>query len=123
VQRARADAESKINEAKAYYNSKLPVARGEAAKNTEEARGYKEAVVYKAKGDTARYLAKYQIYKKAPEITKKRMYLEMMEEILGGSAKIIIDGKSQSSQGVMPFLPLPTLAPQPAAQKEEGAHK
>lgn len=107
VQRARADAESRINEAKAYYNSVVPVARGEAAKISQAAEGYRQAVVDKAKGETARFLSILKIYKMAPEVTRKRLYLDTMESILEKAPKVILD--SQSAKGVTPFLPLPQM--------------
>lgn len=126
VQRARADAESRINEAKAYYNSVVPVARGEAAKLLQAAEGYRQAIVDKAKGETARFLALLHIYKLAPEVTKKRLFLETMESILEEAPKVIIDNKGQSSAGVTPFLPLPQLmqgvTPTPS-KNDEGANR
>ena len=68
---------------------------------------YKEQTVAEATGQTARFLKVYEEYKKAPEVTRKRMYLETMERVLGGSDKIIIDSKN--GQGVVPFLSLDQL--------------
>ena len=63
-----------------------------------------------ATGQTARFLKVYEEYKKAPEVTRKRMYLETMERVLGGTDKIILDSKG--GQGVVPFLPLDQLQKQ-----------
>jgi membrane protease subunit HflK len=108
VQRARADYESKINEANAYRNSVVPAARGEAAKILQAAEGYRKAIVDEALGHTARFLAVLDKYHLAPEVTKKRLFLETMQAVLQNSNKVIIDGKT-GQQGVLPYLPLPAL--------------
>lgn len=68
---------------------------------------YKEQSVAEATGQSARFLTIYEEYKNAPEVTRKRMYLETMERIMGGTDKIIVD--TRSGQGVVPFLPLRPL--------------
>jgi len=68
----------------------------------------KEQTVAEATGQTSRFLKVLEEYKKAPEVTRKRMYLETMERVLGGTDKIIIDGKV--GQGVVPYLPLDSLS-------------
>ena len=105
VQAARADKERLLNEAGTYANKIVPEARGEAERILQAARAYKEQSVAEATGQTARFLQIYEEYKKAPEVTRKRMYLETMERILGGTDKIILD----SRQCVVPFLPLEQL--------------
>src|ERR1700730_8654195 len=107
VQAARADQQRLQNEAGSYANRVIPEARGEAERILQGARAYKEQTVAEATGQTARFLQVYEEYKKAPEVTRKRMYLETMERVLGGSDKIIIDSKN--GQGVVPFLPLDQL--------------
>jgi modulator of FtsH protease HflK len=107
VQAARADQERLQNEAGSYANRVIPEARGEAERILQAARAYREQAVAEAIGQTARFLKVYEEYKKAPEVTRKRMYLETMERVLGGTDKIIIDSKS--GQGVVPFLPLDQL--------------
>ncbi len=107
VQAARADRERLQNEAAAYANRIVPEARGEAERILQGAKGYREQTVAEANGQTARFLKVYEEYKKAPEVTRKRMYLETMERVLGGTDKIIIDSKG--GQGVVPFLPLDQL--------------
>jgi membrane protease subunit HflK len=116
VQAARADQERLQNEAQTYANRVVPERRGEAAQITQRAEAYREQTVAEATGQTSRFLQIYEEYKKAPEITRKRMYLETMERVFGNTEKIIIDsGVSQS--GVVPFLPLTELTrrPTPAA--------
>ena len=107
VQAARADQERLQNEAYSYANRIVPEARGEAERILQGARAYKEQTVAEANGQTARFLKVYEEYKKAPEVTRKRMYLETMERVLGGTDKIILDSKG--GQGVVPFLPLDQL--------------
>jgi modulator of FtsH protease HflK len=104
VQAARADKEKLQNEAFAYANKIIPEARGEAEKILQTAKGYQQQTVAEATGQTARFLKVYEEYKKAPEVTRKRLYLETMERVLGGADKIILDSKA--GQGVVPFLPL-----------------
>jgi membrane protease subunit HflK len=121
VQRARADQERKRNEAEAYRNSILPIARGEAVRLVQEAEAYKQQVVAQAQGDTQRFLSVYDAYATAKDVTARRIYIETMEEILKGANKIIIDKAAQGGSGVVPYLPLPQLnaagePPQPAVQ-------
>jgi modulator of FtsH protease HflK len=104
VQAARADQQRLQNEAWSYANRVVPEARGDAERILQGARAYKEQTVAEATGQTARFLQVYEEYKKAPEVTRKRMYLETMERVLGGADKIIID--SRNGQGVVPFLSL-----------------
>ncbi len=109
VQAARADQERLQNEADAYANKVVPEARGDAQRILQAAEGYKQRVVNDAKGQTSRFLQVYDQYKNAPDVTRKRMFLETMERVLGGTDKIIIDSKS--GQGVVPYLPLDKLQP------------
>jgi modulator of FtsH protease HflK len=110
VQAARADQERMQNEAQSYANKIVPEARGETQKILQAANGYKEQTVAEAKGRTSRFLKVYEEYSKAPDVTRKRMYLETMERVLGGMDKIIIDNKNGGS-GVVPYLPLQEIAP------------
>jgi membrane protease subunit HflK len=115
VQAARADRERLQNEAQAYASRVLPEARGEAERILAGAKGYKEQTVAEATGQTSRFLKVLEEYKKAPDVTRRRMYLETMERVLGGTDKIIIDGRT--GQGVVPFLPLDQLQ-----KRKEGAN-
>jgi membrane protease subunit HflK len=112
VQAARSDLERLQNEAQTYANRVVPEARGRAAKITQDAEAYREQTVAEAKGQTSRFVQIYEQYKKAPDITRQRMYLETMERVLGGVDKTIIDTGPQGGQGVVPYLPLGSL-PQP----------
>jgi len=111
VQAARADAERAQNEAQTYANRVIPEARGRVAKITQDAEAYKEQTVAEATGQTARFVKVYDEYKKAPDVTRRRMYLETMERVLGGTDKIIIDGGTGTGtgSGVVPVLPLGDL--------------
>src|SRR4026209_2480271 len=91
VQAARADLERAQNEAQTYAERGVPEARGRAAQILQAADAYKSQTVAEATGQTSRYGKIYEEYKKAPEVTRKRMYLETMERILGGTDKIILD--------------------------------
>jgi membrane protease subunit HflK len=115
VQAARADNERLQNEAFAYAKKIVPEARGEAERILQSAKGYQQQTVAEANGQTARFLKVYEEYKKAPDVTRKRMYLETMERVLGGADKIIIDGKATG--GVVPFLPLDQMG-----RRKEGAN-
>jgi membrane protease subunit HflK len=107
VQAARADRERLQNEAGSYASKVVPEARGEAERILQAARAYKEQAVAEAIGQSARFLKVYEEYKKAPEVTRKRMYLETMERVLGGTDKIILDSKD--GQSVLPYITLEQL--------------
>ncbi len=108
VQAARADQERLQNEADAYANRVVPEARGDAQRILQGAEGYKQQTVAEASGRTDRFLKVYEEYAKAPEVTRKRMFLETMERVFGGTEKIIIDNSAQGA-GVVPYLPLNEL--------------
>ena len=109
VQAARADLERSQNVAQTYANKVVPEARGRAAQITQNAEAYREQTVAEAKGATSRFLQVYDEYKKAPDVTRQRMYLETMERLFGGTDKIIMD----SGGGVVPYLPLDQLTRRP----------
>ncbi len=102
VQRAEQDEDRFVQEANQYANQKLGAARGQAAQIVEEANAYKGRVVNEAQGEAQRFISIYDQYRTAPEVTRERMFIETMEQVLKGSNKIIIDEK----QGVVPYLPL-----------------
>ena len=107
VQTARADKERRINQAEAFRNDVLPKARGEASKIVQEAGGYKNKVVAESRGEAEKFTEIYTQYSQAKDITKKRMYLETMEKILGDKNKVIINKKI--SKSMVPYLPLNEL--------------
>jgi membrane protease subunit HflK len=108
VQAARADNERLQNEADAYANRVVPEARGDAQRILQGAEAYKQQTVAEASGRTDRFLKVYEEYVKAPDVTRKRMFLETMERVFGGTEKIIIDN-SANGAGVVPYLPLNEL--------------
>lgn len=91
VATAREEREKIINEAQAYAREALPKAEGEAARITQEAQGYKEARVAEAQGEIARFAAIAKEYEAAPEITRTRLYLEMMSEVLANMKITVVD--------------------------------
>jgi modulator of FtsH protease HflK len=120
VQAARADLERSVNEAQTYANKVIPQAKGNVAKITQAAEAYRQQTVAEATGQTSRFLKIYEQYKKAPEVTRERMYLETMERVLGGADKVIVDSKP-GAQGVVPYLPLSELAnPKPVQPRTSG---
>ena len=118
VQAARSDLERAQNEAQTYANRVVPEARGRASKIMQDAEAYREQTVAEAKGETSRFLQIYEQYKKAPGVTRERMYLETMERILSDTNKTIID-TGQGGPGVVPYLPLTEL-PAPPARTQRG---
>ncbi|MFC3703255.1 FtsH protease activity modulator HflK [Devosia honganensis] len=108
VQRARQDETRLQEEARSYANTLLGDARGRAAALREEAAAYTNRVVQESTGEAERFNSVYAEYVNAPDVTRKRLFLETMEEVLGGSEKVLIESGSQGS-GVVPYLPLPEL--------------
>ncbi|SCZ53510.1 protease FtsH subunit HflK [Epibacterium ulvae] len=109
VQAAEQERDRLQNVADAYANRVLAEARGEAAQLLEEAEGYRARVVNEAEGEASRFAAVLAEYEKAPEVTRKRLYLETMEEVLGRVDKIILDEQNGQGQGIVPYLPLNEL--------------
>lgn len=101
--KAREDEQRLINEAEAYSNDVVPKARGAAARKIQEAEGYKEQVIAQAEGETSRFSKLYGEYSKAPDITRKRLYIEAMETVFAASNTVMIDVKGGNN---MIYLPL-----------------
>jgi membrane protease subunit HflK len=108
VQAARADKERLQNEARAYSNKAIQEAKGDAERILQAAQGYRGQVIAESKGEADRFLKVYDQYKLAPDVTRKRMFIETMQRVLGDTDKVIIDQKV--GQGVVPYLPLPDLS-------------
>lgn len=113
AQNAQQDANTKVNQAEGYRNSILPAARADANRMMEEARAYKAQVTANAQGDAERFTKVLQAYKQNEGSTSTRLYLETMEQVLGGASKVILDGAG--ADRVLPYLPLPDLRRQPSA--------
>lgn len=121
VQAAQADQERVQNEARAYAGRVVPEARGRAAQLIQSAEAYREQTVQEATGQTARFNKIYAEYKKAPDVTRQRLYLETMERLFGGTDKIILDSSGQGGSGVVPYLPLPELRNRQPAQPSQSS--
>ena len=104
--KAREDKQRLINEAEAYANEIVPKARGAAARLTQEAEGYKSRIISAAEGDVSRFTQILKEYKKAPEVTRKRIYLDTMEAVMSGTDTVLVDVKGSNN---MMYLPLDKL--------------
>lgn len=104
--KAREDKERLVNEAEAYSNDILPKARGKAARMEQEAAAYRDQIVAKANGETQRFLKVLTEYKKAPVVTRERLYLDAMESVLSNSNKVMLDVKKGNN---LMYLPLDRL--------------
>ena len=111
--KAREDQERIINEANAYKADVVPKARGEATAILERAEAYRQRVVAQADGETARFLNVLGEYRKAPEITRERLYIEAMESVLANSSKVMVDVKGGNS---LMYLPIDRLLGSAGAQ-------
>ena len=119
VQRAQQDQQKFQEDARNYANTLLGNARGQAAKVREDAAAYKSRVVQEAEGEAARFISVYNQYAKAPEVTRRRLYLETMEQVLGGANKVVVE--PGAAGGVVPYLPLPALRAQTPAPTDTSA--
>ncbi len=123
VQAARADEERVQNEAQAYANRVIPEARGSAARILQAAQGYRDKVIAESKGEADRFRQVLEEYQKAPDVTRQRIFIDTMRQVLSGADKIIIDDKGGS--GVVPYLPLSELRKHTPASTstQEGAQQ
>lgn len=112
VQAAQQERDRLQKEADAYANKIKAQARGNASQTAEQAKAYSTQVVNVAEGDASRFLSILREYVKAPEVTRKRMYLEAMEQVMGGMKKIVMSGGAEAT-GAVPYLPLNELIPAP----------
>ncbi len=104
--KAREDKEKLENQAEAYANEVVPKARGEAARRTADANAYRDRVIAEAEGDVSRFLAILKEYRRAPDVTRERLYLDAIESMLGQSSKVMLDTKGGNS---LMYLPLDKL--------------
>jgi membrane protease subunit HflK len=107
VQAARTDQDRMRNEAEAYTNKIIPEARGQAARIVQEAQGYKQKAIAEASGAAKQFTSVYEEYRKAPEVTRKRMYLETMSRLFAPMNKVIVD--ENAAKNIIPYLPPQTL--------------
>jgi membrane protease subunit HflK len=118
VAAAAQEKETLIKKAQTYADQVTPRAHGDADRIVAAAEGYRDQTVAEATGQAARFIKVYDEYKKAPDVTRERLFLEMQERVLSGTDKIILDQKP-GSQGVVPFLPLEQLQ---KSKPAEGAN-
>lgn len=120
VQKAKQDQDRVKNEAQAYSNDVVPRARGEAARLLQEAEGYKQQVIANAQGDAARFSQLLIEYQKAPAVTRQRMYLDTMQQVMNNSTKVVVDQKGNGSLLYLPLDKLQQIASQPNAAVPEA---
>ncbi|NRB00553.1 MAG: FtsH protease activity modulator HflK [Rhodobacteraceae bacterium] len=118
VQAAEQERDRLQRQADAYANRVLAGARGEAAQVLEEAEGYRARVVNEAQGEASRFLAVLNEYQNAPDVTRRRLYIETMEKVLGDVDKVLLDEGTGGDSGVVPYLPLNEL--RRSGQTQEG---
>ena len=117
VQAARTDQDRMRNEAEAYANRVVPEARGAAARIVEQAEAYKQQVVAEAEGEAERFKLILAEYQNAPTVTRRRIYLETMQQIFGEMDKVILD----TENGIAPYFPLPAITQGGATNARPGA--
>lgn len=118
VAAAAQDRERFIKEAQTYADQIVPRAKGDADRIIAGAEGFRDQTIAEATGQAARFLKVYDEYKKAPDVTRQRLFIEMQEHVLSGADKIILDG-GKAGQGVVPFLPLDQIQ----KRKPEGGQQ
>jgi len=109
VQSAKQDGEDTQNRAEAYREDILPKARGQAEKLNQQAQAYKQSTVARATGDAERFNSVYKAYLSGETVTKQRLYIETMEDVLKNAQTIILDNNNGQGSGVVPYLPLNEL--------------
>ena len=102
--RAREDEQREKNQAETYANGVVPEARGQAQRLLEEANGYRDEVVARAQGEADRFSKLLAEYRKAPEVTRQRLYLDTMQQVYGSTSKVLVTGKD--GQNNLLYLPL-----------------
>ncbi|MDD5578919.1 MAG: FtsH protease activity modulator HflK [Methylobacter sp.] len=118
--KSREDQQRLINEAEAYSNDVVPKARGAAARKIQEAEGYKEQVIAQAEGEASRFSQLLAEYKKAPDVTRKRLYIESMESVLAESNTVMIDVKQGNNLLYLPLDKMMERQQQPSTPKTEA---
>lgn len=118
VTRAKEDRERLKNEAEAYANSIIPEARGRAQRQIEESNAYKEQVIARAEGEAARFDKLVVEYRRAPEVTRSRLYLETVQNVLSSSSKVLVDVPGGNN---VLYLPLDKMAAPRGAETSRGS--
>jgi membrane protease subunit HflK len=111
VVRAQADKERRINEAEAYQNDVVPRARGERQRLIEEATGFKDREILRATGEAERFLSVLGAYQLAPDVTRERLHIEALEQVLNQVDLILLDENAMGNSQILPFLPLTETGP------------
>ena len=114
------DRERQKNEGQTYANDVIPKAKGMASRMLQEAEGYKQKVTQQAEGDASRFRQLVTEYNKAPQVTRDRLYIETVEQVLGNTTKVIVD---QKGGGNLLYLPLDRIMQMAAARPAEPAAK
>lgn len=104
VIRAREDEQREKNQAESYANGVIPEARGQAQRMLEEANGYRDEVIARARGEADRFTKLVAEYRKAPEITRERLYIDTMQEVMSNTSKVLVTG--DKGQNNLLYLPL-----------------
>jgi membrane protease subunit HflK len=120
VNRANQDNQRQINEGQAYANDIIPKARGTASRLLAEAAGYKLKIESEAKGNASRFEQILVQYKKAPEVTRQRLFLEAQEQILSSVSKVVVDQKGGNSMLYLPLDKLINATEEAAVQKSQS---
>ena len=118
VTRAKEDRERLKNEAEAYANGIIPEARGAAQRQLEEAQAYKEQVIAKAEGEAQRFVELAAEYRKAPKVTRERLYIDALQELYSGTSKVMVDVDGGNN---MMYLPLDKLTEQRAVTRQPSS--
>lgn len=118
VIRAREDEQREKNQAESYANGVIPEARGQAQRMLEEASGYRDAVISRAQGEADRFSKLVVEYRKAPDVTRERLYLETMQEVMGNTSKVLVTG--DKGQNNLLYLPLDKMINSRGATSERS---
>lgn len=121
--KAREDQQRLINEAEAYANDVIPKARGAAARKIQEAEGYKEQVIAQATGEVSRFSQLLTEYKKAPEVTRQRMYIESLESVLAKTNTVMVDVKGGNNLLYLPLDKMTNTANNPSSNPASSISK
>src|SRR5690606_27041820 len=115
--KAREDEQRVQNEALAYANRVIPVARGEAQRIIEQANAYRDQVIARADGEAARFLQLLEEYEKAPSVTRQRLYIDAIESVMNNSSKVLVDVENGNN---MFYVPLDRIIEQSGANQSSA---